>query len=120
MSRTTATRPVSVTASHPYAQTLQTFTTASGAEGAFYSLPALARRIPNVARLPVSLRIVLESVLRHCDGRKVSAEHVEQLARWQPNAERSAILWFNSLHERSTMLSPRPNPLLRSRSGFST
>jgi aconitate hydratase len=94
MPRPIAKRPVGVTASHPYAQTLQTFTTAGGTEGAFYSLPALARRIPNVARLPVSLRIVLESVLRHCDGRKVSAEHVEQLARWQPNAERSAEIPF--------------------------
>ncbi len=94
MSRTTATRQVSALRSHPYAKTLKRFTTASGTEGAFYSLPALARSIPNVARLPVSLRIVLESVLRHCDGRKVSAEHVEQLARWQPNAERSAEIPF--------------------------
>ena len=55
MSRTTATRQVSALRSHPYAKTLKRFTTASGTEGAFYSLPALARSIPNVARLPVSL-----------------------------------------------------------------
>ena len=38
--------------------------------------------------MPVSLRIVLESVLRNCDGNKVTREHVEQLANWKPQAER--------------------------------
>eukprot|EP01036_Dinobryon_divergens_P040630 gene40630-53734_t len=64
--------------------TLQTFS-ANGTSHKFYSLPALAKLIPNVARLPVSLRIVLESVLRNCDGKKVTTAHVEQLA-----AERQA------------------------------
>ncbi len=73
---------------HAYAQTLKSFRTASGAVGQFYSLPELAKRYPNIKRLPVSLRIVLESVLRNCDGKKVTAEHVAQLAGWQPNAER--------------------------------
>ena len=41
-----------------------------------------------IERLPVSIRIVLESVLRNCDGKKVTEEHVEQLANWKPNAER--------------------------------
>jgi aconitate hydratase len=66
----------------------QSFYIGSGAEGRFCSLPALARQYPNVKRLPVSLRIVLESVLRNCDGKKVTDEHVRQLANWQPNAER--------------------------------
>ncbi|WP_300716881.1 aconitase family protein, partial [Hydrogenophaga sp.] len=79
---------------HAFAKTLKTFTTASGVEGSFYSLPALAKLIPNVARLPVSLRIVLESVLRNCDGKKVTTEHVEQLANWKPNAERSDEIPF--------------------------
>ena len=57
-------------------------------KGQFYSLPELARTYPNVNRLPVSIRIVLESVLRNCDGQKVTEAHVEQLANWQPNAER--------------------------------
>ncbi|MEO7150553.1 MAG: aconitate hydratase [Burkholderiaceae bacterium] len=74
--------------SHPYAATRKTFKTASGRVGEFYSLPALARRYPNVARLPVSLRIVLESVLRNCDGKKVLPEHVTELANWQPHADR--------------------------------
>ncbi|MEP7282134.1 MAG: aconitate hydratase, partial [Rubrivivax sp.] len=79
---------------HPFAATLQSFTTASGKTGRLYSLPALTKTHPSVARLPVSLRIVLEAVLRHCDGRKVTAEHVAQLARWQPNAERTDEIPF--------------------------
>ena len=54
----------------------------------FYSLPQLARTYPAVKRLPVSIRLVLESVLRNCDGKKVTEEHVRQLANWKPNAER--------------------------------
>ena len=73
---------------HAFAATVKTFKTASGKEHSFFSLPALARKYPNVKRLPRSIRIVLESVLRHCDGTKVTAEHVEQLANWRPNAPR--------------------------------
>jgi len=79
---------------HPFASTLQSFKTASGKEGRFYSLPELARTHPRVSRLPVSLRIVLESVLRNCDGRKITPEHVAQLARWKPKAERSDEIPF--------------------------
>jgi len=82
------------TPAHPFARTRKTFRTASGSEGQLFSLPALARTYPNVERLPVSIRIVLESVLRNCDGQKVSAEHVEQLANWQPRAERSHEIPF--------------------------
>lgn len=73
---------------HAFSSTLKSFTTASGKKGQLYSLPALAKQFPSIQRLPVSLRIVLESVLRNCDGRKVTADHVEQLARWQPTAAR--------------------------------
>nr|WP_315187966.1 aconitate hydratase AcnA [uncultured Albidiferax sp.] len=79
---------------HAFATTLQTFTTASGSTGQYWSLPALARQYPSIARLPVSIRIVLESVLRNCDGKKVAPQHVEQLAHWQPNAERTAEIPF--------------------------
>jgi len=79
---------------HPFAATLRSFRTASGKTGRFYSLPALARRFPNVRRLPVSLRIVLESVLRHCDGERVTPEHVARLAQWRPQAERSDEIPF--------------------------
>ena len=85
--------PIAATASqnaaaHAYAKTLKSFKTASGKEGSYYSLPELAKTFPNVSRLPVSIRIVLESVLRNCDGKKVTKEHVAELANWQPNAER--------------------------------
>lgn len=85
--KTTAARTAAAPA-HAFADTRRTFRTESGATGAFWSLPQLAKRFPNVSRLPVSIRIVLESVLRNCDGKKVTAAHVEQLANWQPNAER--------------------------------
>ena len=79
---------------HAFAETRKAFKTASGKRGALYSLPALARRFPNVNRLPVSIRIVLESVLRNCDGKKVTPEHVAELANWQPNAPRDAEIPF--------------------------
>ena len=79
---------------HPFAATLKSFRLPSGKTGRLYSLPALARQYPGVERLPVSLRIVLESVLRHCDGERVTPAHVEQLARWQPNAPRTDEIPF--------------------------
>ncbi|HQZ55822.1 MAG TPA: aconitate hydratase, partial [Ottowia sp.] len=84
-----ATRPT-----HAFASTRKSFQTASGKTGELYSLPALARRYPSVKRLPVSLRLVLESVLRHCDGVKVTREHVEQLANWRPKAARTDEIPF--------------------------
>ncbi len=79
---------------HAYAKTLKTFKTASGKAGQFYSLPALARTYPGIHRMPVSLRIVLESVLRNCDGRKVTPAHVAQLAQWGAKAERTEEIPF--------------------------
>jgi aconitate hydratase len=79
---------------HAFAKTLKTFTTVSGKTGQFYSLPALAAQYPNIKRLPVSLRIVLESVLRNCDGKKVTPEHVKQLASWAAKAERTDEIPF--------------------------
>ena len=80
--------------SNPYRRILKSFDTASGKTLKYWSLPALARQHPGVKRLPQALRIVLESVLRHCDGRRVSAEHVRQLANWAPNAPRSDEIPF--------------------------
>ncbi|MGU3626707.1 aconitate hydratase [Comamonas sp. C24C] len=74
--------------SHAFAKTLKSFELAEGKKAKFYSLPALAKQFPEIKRLPVSIRIVLESVLRNCDGNKITEEHVAQLARWQPRAER--------------------------------
>ncbi len=80
--------------SHAFAKTLKTFKTASGKNGRYWSLPELAKQYPNIARLPVSIRIVLESVLRNCDGKKVMPEHVVELAGWQPNAPRQDEIPF--------------------------
>jgi aconitate hydratase len=75
--------------------TLQTLETESGVSGRYYSLPALeAAGIGRVSRLPVSIRIVLESVLRNCDGKKVTEAHVRQLANWAPNAPRTEEIPF--------------------------
>ena len=61
----------------------------------FYSLPALGKRLGvDVAKLPISIRIVLESVLRNCDGKKVTADHVKELASWKPNTKRENEIPF--------------------------
>ena len=63
--------------------TLQTFQPFAGRTAHFHSLPALeAAGVGPVSRLPHSIRIVLESVLRNCDGKKVSEQDVRNLANW--------------------------------------
>ncbi|PIV91363.1 MAG: aconitate hydratase, partial [Gallionellales bacterium CG17_big_fil_post_rev_8_21_14_2_50_54_146] len=47
-----------------------------------------------MSRLPVSIRIVLEAVLRNYDDKKITAQHVRQLANWQPNAPRTEEIPF--------------------------
>ena len=75
--------------SHNLHNTLQSYQTSSGKSSKFYSLPALeSAGVGAVSRLPVSIRIVLESVLRNCDGKKVTQAHVEQLAKWKPTDAR--------------------------------
>jgi aconitate hydratase len=64
-------------------KTLKKFDAGKGREGFLYSLPALEEQgIGKISRLPVSIRIVLESVLRNCDGKKVRRKDVETLANW--------------------------------------
>ena len=80
--------------SHNLHHSLQEFKLAHGT-GKFYSLRALETAgIGRVSRLPVSIRIVLESVLRNCDGKKVTEEHVRQLANWSPKGERTDEIPF--------------------------
>jgi hypothetical protein len=79
---------------HNSFNTLKTFTPAAGKTGQYYSLPELARTFPNVKRLPVSIRIVLESVLRNVDGKKVTEEHVKQLANWAAKGSRTEEIPF--------------------------
>ena len=76
--------------------TNRTFVTGSGSTGKFCSLPALkdAGIAPNLDRLPVSIRIVLEALARNCDGKKVTEAHVKQLANWKPNAQRTDEIPF--------------------------
>ncbi|SOY88439.1 aconitate hydratase AcnA [Cupriavidus taiwanensis] len=74
---------------HNLKNTLKEFRIGSSGKGQYYSLPQLGQALDlDIGRLPVSIRVVLESVLRNCDGKKVTEEHVRQLANWKPNAER--------------------------------
>src|SRR5512147_153391 len=67
----------------------------SGAPATYYSLRRLEESgVASISRLPVSLRILLESVLRHLDGQRIRDEDVEALARWQPDAARTAEVPF--------------------------
>ena len=75
--------------------TLKEFTISATRKGKFYSLPALEKKLGiNLSRLPISIRIVLESVLRNCDGKKVTEEHVQQVANWLPVAPRTDEIPF--------------------------
>ncbi|WP_194715786.1 aconitate hydratase AcnA [Noviherbaspirillum soli] len=75
--------------------TLKDFPISGAKKGKFHSLPALEQELGvNLSRLPVSIRIVLESVLRNCDGKKVTEDHVRELANWAPNAPRTDEIPF--------------------------
>ena len=75
--------------------TLQQFELGKGRSANFYSLPALeAAGVGPISKLPVSIRIVLESVLRNCDGLKVQEASVRELANWKPNEARTAEIPF--------------------------
>jgi aconitate hydratase len=81
--------------SHNLFNTLQEFDLGNGQRGKFYSLPALEQAgLGPISRLPVSIRLVLESVLRNCDGTKVTEQNIRELARWQAKAERTAEIPF--------------------------
>jgi aconitate hydratase len=74
---------------------LQTFEAKPGQSGKFYSLPQLEKEgLGPISKLPVSIRIVLESVLRNCDGKKITEDDVRALANWQPNEERTEEIPF--------------------------
>jgi aconitate hydratase len=80
---------------HNTFNSLDSFDLGDGRRGQFYSLPKLqAAGGGNVSRLPVSIRIVLESVLRNVDGRKIAENDVRTLANWKPNAERTDEIPF--------------------------
>ncbi len=81
--------------SHNLFNSLQSFTPSKGKAGQFYSLPQLEKEgVGKVSRLPVSIRIVLESVLRNFDGTKITEDDVRNVANWQPNSERTEEVPF--------------------------
>src|SRR5437870_1692315 len=74
---------------------LQKFDLGNGQQGSFYSLPALEKAgVGAISKLPLSIRLVLESVLRNCDGKKVTEANLRALANWTPKAERTEEIPF--------------------------
>ena len=75
--------------------TVRSLDLGNGGKGRFYSLPALEQAgIGPVSRLPVSIRLVLESVLRNCDGKRVLEQNVRALSNWKPTAPRKEEIPF--------------------------
>src|SRR6185369_8513760 len=80
---------------HNLFNTLQTFSLTAGKTGEFYSLPQLEKEgVGPISRLPVSIRVVLESVLRNFDGQKITEDDVRAIANWQATAERTEEVPF--------------------------
>src|SRR2546423_15174742 len=80
---------------HNLFNTLQSFSSAAGKTGQLYSLPQLEKEgVGQVSKLPVSIRIVLESVLRNFDGTKITEDDVRAVSNWKPNAERTEEVPF--------------------------
>ena len=80
---------------HNLFNTLQSFDLGNGSTGQFYSLPSLEKAgVGPISKLPVSIRLVLESVLRNCDGLKVQEANVLELANWKANESRTAEIPF--------------------------
>jgi aconitate hydratase len=83
-------------AQNPFdAQTLRSFDLGTGKDGNFYSLPALEKAgVGPISKLPISIRVVLESVLRNCDGKRISEAAVRALANWKPTEQRTEEIPF--------------------------
>jgi len=80
---------------HNLFNSLQKFDLGDGKQGSFYSLPALeAAGVGAMSKLPVSIRLVLESVLRNCDGKKVAEQNIKALANWDPMGRRTEEIPF--------------------------
>ena len=76
-------------ANHNFLNTLHTLAITQAEIASYYSLPALEKSgIGKISRLPISIRIILESVLRNYDNKKITETHIRQLANWQPTAAR--------------------------------
>ena len=80
---------------HNLFDSLQTFELGNGQTARFYSLPQLERHgLGQISRLPISIRIVLESVLRNYDGTRIEEGDVRNLAGWGPHDTRTAEIPF--------------------------
>ena len=80
---------------HNLYNSLQTFSLGTNQSGKFYSLPQLEKEgLGHISRLPVSIRIVLESVLRNFDGKRIGEENVRALAGWRATAPRTEEIPF--------------------------
>jgi aconitate hydratase len=73
--------------------TRRTFS-AGGKTSTYYSLPALTEAGLDIRRLPVSIRIVLESLLRNCDGQRVAEPAIRALAAWKAKEARTEEIPF--------------------------
>lgn len=66
----------------PYIRALKA---CDGSVLSYFSLPALAEQgFSRVDRLPIVVRLLLESAMRNCDGNRVLDKHIGALAGWQP------------------------------------
>ncbi|MBN1569706.1 MAG: aconitate hydratase AcnA [Acidobacteria bacterium] len=75
---------------HNLFKSLNAFPLAGSRTGEYYSLPQLEKEgVGPVSRLPFSIRILLESVLRNCDRKRIREEDVARLANWSPNSART-------------------------------
>jgi aconitate hydratase len=89
-------RPQGANMRHNPFQSIQRFPLPENRSGEFYSLPKLEKDgVGPISRLPVSIRILLESVLRHCDGQKITEEDIVKLANWNPHAVRTDEVPFH-------------------------
>ncbi|HEU0010562.1 MAG TPA: aconitate hydratase [Verrucomicrobiae bacterium] len=81
--------------SHNPFDSLRSFDLGNGQQGKLCSLPALEKAgVGPTSTLPISIRLVLESVLRNCDGKKVTETNLRELANWKPAAQRTAEIPF--------------------------
>ena len=80
---------------HSLFNSLQSFKIKDDLTGRFYSLPELERQgVGRISKLPISIRIVLESVLRNYDGKRITEDNVRRLANWEPNHLRTEEIPF--------------------------
>ena len=80
---------------HNLFESFKTFDLGGGRQGQYYSLPQLeAKGVAAISRLPISIRIVLESVLRNYDGTRIDQADVERLARWEATGARENEIPF--------------------------